>query len=82
MGTKPPGAVGERISKDERHDSCDVAPSSTKTSSLQGRSGGLASTPKVIEVFSVHLEPFVQQYSYPHASLVPGTALAAPFVRS
>ena len=69
MGTKPPADVDDRISKDGRHDSDDVAPSSAKTSSLQGRSGGSASTPKVIEVF-VHLEPFVQQYSYPHASLV------------
>ena len=50
VGTKPPAAVNERISKDGGHDSGDVAPSSTKTSSLQGISGGSASTPKVIEV--------------------------------
>ena len=51
VGTKPPAVVGERISKDGRQDSGDVAPSSTKTSSQRGRSGGSAFTPKVIEVF-------------------------------
>ena len=51
VGTNPPAAVGERISEDGRHDSGDVALSSTKTSSQQGRSGGSASTLKVIEVF-------------------------------
>ena len=53
MGTKLPAAVDERISKDGRHDSGDVAPSSTKTSYLQGRSGGSAFTPKLIEVFGL-----------------------------
>ena len=51
MGTKLPAAVDEGILKDGRHDSGAVAPSSTKTSSLQGRSGGSASTPNVIEAF-------------------------------
>ena len=51
METQPPAAVDERISKDGIHDSGDVAPSSTKTSSVQGRSGGWAIMPKLIEVF-------------------------------
>ena len=51
VGTKPPAAVDERISKDGRHDLGDVAPSSTKMSFLQERSGGSAITPKLIEVF-------------------------------
>ena len=51
VGTQPPAAVDERISKDGGHDLGAVAPSSIKISSLQGRSGGSASTPKVIEVF-------------------------------
>ena len=51
VGTKPTAAFGERISKDGRHDLGVVAPSSIKTSSLQGRSVGSVSMPKVIEVF-------------------------------
>ena len=50
VGTKPPAAVDEHISKDGRHDSGDVAPSSTKTSSMIGRSGGLDFTPKLVEL--------------------------------
>ena len=50
MGIKPPAAVDERISKDGRHDLGDVALSSTKTSSLQGRSGGSAFTPRLVEL--------------------------------
>ena len=49
--TKPPAAVDERISKEGRHDSGDVVPSSTKTASLQGRSGGSVIMPKMIEVY-------------------------------
>ena len=48
MGTKPPAAVGERISKDGRHDLGAVAMSSIETSSRQGRPGGSTSTPNVI----------------------------------
>ena len=51
MGSKTPTAVGERNSKDGRHDLGAAWPPSIKTSSLQGRSGGLASRPKVVEVF-------------------------------
>ena len=50
VGTKPPAAVGERISKDRIHDLGAASPPSTKTSSLSGRSGGSASMPKFIEV--------------------------------
>ena len=49
--SKPPAGVGERISEDGRHDLGDAATFSTKTSSLQGRSGGSAFTPKLVEVF-------------------------------
>ena len=51
VGSKPPAAVVVRISKDKRHDLGDAAPFSTKTSSLKGRSGGSAITPKQAEVF-------------------------------
>ena len=47
--SKPPAAVGERISKSERHDFGATAPFSTTTSSLQGRAGGSAFTPKLVE---------------------------------
>ena len=50
-GSKPPAADGERISKDGRHDLGAAEPSSTKSSSLQGRAGGSAYMPKLIEVF-------------------------------
>ena len=48
--TKPPTAVGEHISKDGRHDLGDVSPFSTRTSSLQGRAGGSAIMPKLVEL--------------------------------
>ena len=48
-GSKPPATVGERISKGERHDFGAAAPFSTKMSSLQGREGGSAFTPKLVE---------------------------------
>ena len=51
VGSKSPAAVGERISKDGRHDLGAAAPSSTKTSSLLGRSGRLAIMPKLVELF-------------------------------
>ena len=41
--TKPPAAIVVRISKDGRHDLGAASPPSTKTSSLQGRSGVLRS---------------------------------------
>ena len=48
-GSKPPAAVGERISKGERHYFGAAVTFSTKTSSLQGRAGGSAFTPKLAE---------------------------------
>ena len=50
MGIKPPVAVGERISKDGRHDLGDASPFSARTSSLQGRLGGSAIMPKLVEL--------------------------------
>ena len=50
MGSKPPAAVDGRISMDERHDSNAAAPLSTTRLSLQGRAGGPAFTPKLVEL--------------------------------
>ena len=50
VGSKPPAAVIMRISKGERHDLGAAAPFSTTTSSLQGRAGGSAFMPKLVEV--------------------------------
>ena len=50
MGTKPPAAVVERISKDGGHNLGAASPLSTTTSSLQGRAGGSAFTPKLVEL--------------------------------
>ena len=49
--SKPPAAVGERISKGERHDLGTAAPLPTRASSLeQGRAGGpVESPPKLVE---------------------------------
>ena len=63
VGTKPPAAVDERISMDGRHDSDAAGSLSTATSSLQGRAGGSAFTPKLVELV-------VGQKSHPDASLV------------
>ena len=51
VGSRPSAAVGECISKDGRHYLGAAAPFSTKTSSLQGRTGGSAITPKKVEIF-------------------------------
>ena len=51
VGSKPPAAVGERISKSGRQDLDAAAPFSTKMSSLHERTGGSAFTPKQVEVF-------------------------------
>ena len=79
VGTKLPAAVGERISKDGRHDLGAASPHSTKTSSLQGRSGGLASMPKVIEAFGQSLTFCSAVQLSPRTAC---TAVAAPSVRS
>ena len=49
VGNKPPAAIGVRISKGKRHDFSAAAPFSTKRSSLQGRAGGSAFMPKMVE---------------------------------
>ena len=51
VGSKPPAAVGERISKDERHDLDATAPLSTRAfSPEQGSAGGsVQSSPKLVE---------------------------------
>ena len=67
-GSKPPAAVGVRIFKGEINDFGAAAPLSTKTLSLQGRTGDSASTPKLVELVGP-LRPFLQN-SYPHASLL------------
>ena len=69
VDTKPACSVDLRISTGERHDLGDASPFSTRMSFLHGRAGGLTFMPKLVEVFGVRLEPFVQ-YSYSHASHV------------
>ena len=51
MGSKPPAAVGERISKDGRHNLGGTAPLSTRAfSPEQGGAGGpVQSSPKLVE---------------------------------
>ena len=49
VGTTPPAAIDERISKDGRRGSDAAVPHSTTTSSLQGRAGDSAFTPKLVE---------------------------------
>ena len=51
VGSKPPAAVGERISKDGTHDLGAAAPFWTKPSSLQERAGNSAIMLKQREVF-------------------------------
>ena len=78
VGTKPPAAVDERISKSGRHDLGDVAPSSTKTFSLQGRLGGSAFTPKLVELV---FGPGSTQRAERQSPRIACTAVAAPSVR-
>ena len=63
VGSKPPAAVGVRISKGERHDFGTTAQLSTKTSSLQGRAGGSAFTPKLVELVGPAGTLFAEQLS-------------------
>ena len=69
VGTKPPAAVDGRISMDGRHDSDAAGPLATTTSSLQGRAGGSAFTPKLGELV-VGPGSSQRAESNPHASLV------------
>ena len=48
VGSKPPVAVGEHISKDGGHDLVVAALFSTRESSLQGRAEGSAFTLKLV----------------------------------
>ena len=78
VGTKPPAAINERISKDGRHDSDAAAPHSTTLSSLQGRAGGSAFTPKLVElVFRLGPNRRAEEQS----PRIACTAVAAPSVR-
>ena len=79
MGTKPPAAVDERISKDGRHDSGVASLLSTTTSSLQGRAGGSAFTPKLVELV---FGPGKTRRAEKLSPRIDFTAVAAPSVRS
>ena len=63
VGSRPPAAVGEHISKGERHDLSAAAPFSTKTSSLQGRAGGPVFTPKLVEQIGSGSTRFAEKLS-------------------
>ena len=65
LGSKPPAAVGERISKSERHGLGAAAPLSTRASSLeQGSAGGpVQSSPKLIEHIGSGSTRFEEQLS-------------------
>ena len=76
VGTKPPAAVDERISTDERHVSDAAAPHSTTLSSLQERAGSTAFTPKLVELV---VGPGSTRKQ---SSRIACTAIVAPFVRS
>ena len=50
VGAKPPAAVDVRISMNGRYDLNAAAPHSTTLSSLQGKGGGSAFMPKLVEL--------------------------------
>ena len=79
MGTKPQADVDERISNDGRHDSDATLPLSTTTSSLKGRAGGSAFTPKLVELV---FGPGLTRRAEKSSSRIVCTAVAAPSVRS
>ena len=79
VGAKPPAAVDERISKDGRHDSDAAALHSTTTSSLQGRAGGLAFTPKLVELV---FGPGSTRRAEKQSPRIAYTVVAVPSVRS
>ena len=79
MGTKPLAAVVERIFKDGRHDLGVASPPSTKTPSLQGRSGDSASMPNAIEVIGPSWAFCAVVQLSPRIAC---TTIAAPSVRS
>ena len=79
MGTKTPAAVDERISKDRRHDLDAASPLSTATSSLQGKAGGLAFTPELVELV---FGPGSTRRAEKLSPRIVCTVVAAPSVRS
>ena len=78
VGSKPPAAVGERISKDGRHDLRSAAQSSTTTSSLQGIAEGSAFMKLVELVFG----PGSIRRAEMLSPCIAYTSVAAPSVRS
>ena len=78
MGTRPPAAVDGRISMDGR-DSDATGPLSTTTLSLQGREGGSAFTPKLVELV---VGPGSTRRAEKQSPRIACTAVAAPSVRS
>ena len=79
VGTKPPATIDERISMDGRHDSDAAGPLSTTTSSLQGRAGGSAFTPKLVELV---VGPGSTRRVQKQFLRIACTAVAVPYVRS
>ena len=79
VGAKPPAAVDERISMDGRHDSNAAAPHSTTLSPLQGRAGGSAFTPNLLELV---VGPGSTRRAENQSPRIACTAVAAPSVRS
>ena len=79
VGSKPPAADGQRISKIGKHGLGDTSPFSTRMSSLQGRAGGSVIMPTLIElVFGSGATRRAEKLSPDIAC----TAVAAPSVRS
>ena len=80
MGTKSPAAIGERISKDERHDLRAAARLSTRAfSPEQGGIGGpVQASPELVEHIGWRSTRTAEQLS----PRIACTAVAAPSVRS
>ena len=79
VGTKPPAAVDEFISMDGRHNSNAAAPHSTTLSSLRGRTGGSAFTPKLVELV---VRPGSTRRVEKQSLRIACAAVAAPSMRS
>ena len=69
VGSKPPAAVGVRISKGRIHDFGASAPLSTRASSLQGRAEGSAIMPNIINSSGRH-RPLQKRYPRPSLDLL------------
>ena len=79
MGTRPPATVDKRISKDRRHDLGAASPLSATMSFLQGKAGGSASSPTLVELV---FEPGSTQRAEKLSPRIACTAVAALSVRS